>query len=117
MEAWELAAVVVSLTAIFLVGVLVYVVTKLHSTISQVQKFLNRINETTIATDLHMASKSKAVEAEIQRINHLLEKAEQITKRADTHSRLVYGSFTRPVVKITKLFRGTIRAAKLFVNK
>ena len=52
MEAWELAAVVVSLTAIFLVGVLVYVVTKLHSTISQVQKFLNRMNETTIAKDL-----------------------------------------------------------------
>ena len=68
MEAWELAAVVVSLTAIFLVGVLVYVVTKLHSTISQVQKFLNRMNETTIATDLDIASKSKAVEAEIQRI-------------------------------------------------
>lgn len=117
MEAWELAAVIVSLTAIFLVAVLVYVVTKLHSTISQVESLIGKINEDSIETHSEMNIKSKEIEDEIQRVNQLVGQAEQITKRADTHSRLVYGSFTRPALMISSLLKGTIRAVKLLISK
>ena len=117
MEAWELAAVIVSLTAIFLVAVLVYVLTKLHSTIAQVESLIKKTNEDAIETKSVLSVKTKEIENEIQRVNQLVDQAEQITNRADTHSRLVYGSFTRPVLMMSSLIKGTIRAAKLLINK
>ena len=117
MEAWELASVIVSLTAIFLVAVLVYVLTKLHSTIAQVESLIKKTNEAAIETKSVLSVKTKKIENEIQRVNQWVDQAEQITNRADTHSRLVYGSFTRPVLMMSSLIKGTIRAAKLLINK
>ena len=117
MEAWELATVIVSLTAIFLVAVLVYVLTKLHSTIAQVESLIKKTNEDSIETKSTLSIKTKEIENEIQRVNLLVGQAEQITNRAETHSRLVYGSFTRPILMMASLVKGTIRAAKLLINK
>ncbi len=68
MEAWELATVIVSLTAIFLVVVLVYVLTKLHSTIAQVESLIKKTNEDSIETQSVLRIKSEEIESEIPRI-------------------------------------------------
>lgn len=117
MDTGDLAAVVVSVSvAIAVVGLLF----ALASAIRTMTVFRRSIEEVTRQTlpliaDAHVAVKQ--ANAELIKVDNLLDTAGSISGTVDSASRLAYTAFSSPVVKMLAVGSGAARAVRRFRNR
>ncbi len=112
MSATDLAAVVIAIAALFVVGALVWIIIELRRTAEQLRASLERF-DTHVATSIeNLNTQSQDVDDELRRIGGLIDSAERVTARADTLSRVTYGAVARPVIKTAAVVKGTSKAAR-----
>ncbi len=112
MSAIDLAAIVLSVTCLALIAVATLVIVRLRSALTEVQVLITEIRAEAEATSARLDTQAEAVEAELHRVDGLVERAERVSARADTLSRMTYGAVARPVIKTAAVVKGTSRAAQ-----
>lgn len=112
MSAIDLAAVVLSVTCLALIAVATLVVVRLRGALAEVRGLIGEIRAEAEATSVRLDAQAEAVETELHRVDGLVERAERVSARADTLSRMTYGAVARPVIKTAAVVKGTSRAAQ-----
>lgn len=110
MDAGDLALVVLSVSA--LIGV-VGLLFALGSVIRTMGVFRRSVEEVTARTlpliaDMHAAVRQ--TNADLVKVDALIDAADSISATVDSASRLAYTAFSGPVVKLLALWTGTVRA-------
>lgn len=112
MSAADLAAVVIAVAALALVGLAVVMMVQLRRS---AENLAVAVDEVRLALAERMGAlddRSAAIAADMDRAGGLLDTAEKVTARADTLSRMTYGAVAKPVIKTAAVVKGTSRAAR-----
>lgn len=112
MTATDLAVVVIAIAALALAGVTVAMIMILRQTTDELTELVERLR-TDIAHAMDgLDVRAGEIEAELQRVDGLVETAERVTARAETLSKMTYGAVAKPVIKTAAVVKGTGRAAR-----
>jgi len=103
-------AVVVALAA----GGLLVALGALMRTMSALQLTIDELRKETLPLVTDVQGTVRQANADLQRVDGLLERAESISGTVDSASRLAYLAFSNPVVKALAFGAGTSRALKRF---
>jgi methyl-accepting chemotaxis protein len=112
MSAIDLAAVVLSVTCLVLIAVATLVTVRLRSALREVRTLIDQIRSEAGEISARLDVQAAAVDTELHRIDGLVDRAERVSARADTLSRMTYGAVARPVIKTAAVVKGTSRAAQ-----
>ena len=112
MSVTDLAAVILAVASLFVVGLVVWLTVELRRTTDELRGTLERFRTHVDATLTHVESQAKDVDAELHRVDGLLDAAERVSARADTLSRMTYGAVAKPVIKTAAVVKGTSKAAR-----
>lgn len=110
MEAGELAAVVISVSAAIAVVGLLFTFASIIRAMSVFRKSVEDITRHTLPliSDTHTAVNQ--ANADLRKVDGILDTADSISSTVDTASRLAYTAFASPLVKVLALGSGTARA-------
>lgn len=112
LSAADLAAVIVAIASVVAVVLLVFVVVAVNRTLATVRLSVEQLRRETlpVVEDLHRTV--VAANAELERVDGLLESASSVTQTVDSASHLVYLAFSNPLIKAIAFAAGTGRAAR-----
>ena len=105
-----IVAVVVAVAA----GGLLVVLGALMRTMTALQATIDELRRETLPLVTDVQGTVRQANADLQRVDGLLERAESISGTVDSASRLAYLAFSNPVVKALAFGAGTQRAIKRF---
>jgi uncharacterized protein YoxC len=112
MSGGEVAAVVAAVAAVLLSVGLLFAVSSLTRTLRAVRGAVEELRRETIPLLTDMRATVEQANAELARVDGVLERAESIGTTVDSASRLAYLAFGNPVIKAIALAAGTTRAAR-----
>jgi len=112
MSAIDLAAVILSITCLALIAVATLVTIRLRGALGEVRTVIDEVRADAAAQHGRLDRQGAAVDAELHRIDGLVERADRVTARADTLSKVTYGAIARPVIRTAAVVKGTTRAAQ-----
>ena len=112
MDAGDLAAVIVSICSVVVVMLLVFALVSLTRTLTTLRLTIEEMRRTTLPVVDELQRTVSAANAELTRVDGLLESAESVTATVDSASHLAYLAFSNPVIKAMALATGTAKAAK-----
>jgi uncharacterized protein YoxC len=112
LSAADLAAVIVAIASVVAVVLLVFLVVAVNRTLTTVRLSVEQLRRETlpVVEDLHRTV--VAANAELERVDVLLESASSVTQTVDSASHLVYLAFSNPLIKAIAFAAGTGRAAR-----
>ena len=114
MSAGEVAAVIAAAAAVFLAVGVLFALSSLTRTLRTVRVSVEELRRETMPLLVDMRATVDRANAELQRVDGVLERAESIGTTVDSASRLAYLAFGNPVIKAMALAAGTTRAARRF---
>ena len=112
MDGGEVAAIIASVCAVVAVLLLVFVTVSVTRTLTAVRLSVEEMRRTTLPVVEDLQRTVSAANAELQRVDGLLESAESVTATVDSASHLAYMAFSNPVIKAMAIGTGTVKAAK-----
>ena len=112
MSAGETAAVVAAVAAVVATGALIYGIVQLVRTLTALRLGVEELRRSTLPVVDELSRTVTAANAELARVDVLLESAESVTATVDSASRLAYLLFSNPAIKAVALASGTAKAAK-----
>jgi hypothetical protein len=105
---------VVAVVLIWAVVSLRRAVTALTTTVQAVRETAEDVRSETVPVLLQMRGIAERTEAELVRMDGLLETASSVAATVDSASRLAYLAFSNPVIKVLAFGSGTGRALSRF---
>jgi len=114
MSASDWVAVIVAVIVAVAAGGLLVVLGALMRTMTALQLTIEELRRETIPLVTDVQGTVRQANADLQRVDGLLERAESISGTVDSASRLAYLTFSNPVVKALAFGAGTSRALKRF---
>lgn len=112
MTGGEVAALVASVAALVLsIGVL-FALSSLTQTLRSVRGAVDELRRETVPLVANLRVAVDQANAELARVDGVLDRAESIGTTVDAASRLAYLAFGNPVIKALALAAGTTRAAR-----
>ena len=112
MSAGEVAAIVAAVAAVFLSLGLLFALSSLTRTLRTVRGAVEELRRETLPLLGDLRNTVEQANAELARVDGVLERAESIGTTVDSASRLAYLAFGNPVIKAMALAAGTGRAAR-----
>lgn len=111
MEAGEFAAVVLAVSAAIAVVGLLFTFASIIRAMTVFRKSVDEITRQTLPliSDTHTAV--KRADADLRKVDGILDTADSISSTVDTASRLAYTAFASPLLKLLALGSGAARAA------
>jgi hypothetical protein len=114
MTATELAALIVAIASVVGVALLALALVSITKTLRAVQEAVDTFRDQTVPAMEELASTARAANAELERVDILIDSAESISGTVDSASRLAYLAFSNPLIKAMALGAGTSRAYRRF---
>jgi uncharacterized protein YoxC len=111
-SAGEVAAVVAAVAAVFLAVGLLFALSSLTRTLRTVRGTVEELRRETVPLLTDLRATVEQANAELARVDGVLERAESIGSTVDSASRLAYLAFGNPVIKAMAIAAGTGRAAR-----
>ena len=112
MSAGDLAAVIISVAALAVAGVGVWVVVEVRRSTAELRATVEHLRGQLGAEVTRIGAQADDIDAELRRADGLLDTAERVSARADTLSKVTYGAVARPVIKTAAVVKGTSKAAR-----
>ena len=112
MSASELAAIIVAIASIVGVVVLVFALVSLTRTLTTLRLSIEELRRETLPVIDEMQRTVTQANADLERLDALLDSATSVTNTVDSASQLAYLVFSNPVIKAVAFASGTARAAK-----
>lgn len=112
MTATELAALIVAIASVVAVVLLGVGLVSIARTLKDVRRAVEMLNTETLPVVVELGDTVRGTNAELERVDRLLGRAESISGTVDSASRLAYLAFSNPVIKVLALASGTGRAAR-----
>ncbi len=112
MTAGDVAALVVAVASAILSVGLVFALSSLSRTLRSLRVTVEEVRRETVPLLGALRTTIDQANAELNRVDGVLEKAENIGATLDSGSRLAYLAFSNPLIKLMALGAGTTRAAR-----
>ena len=116
-SASDLAAVIVAIASVVAVVLLVFVVVAVNRTLTSVRLSVEQLRRETLPVIADLQQTVKSANAELERVDGLLESASSVTSTVDSASHLLYLAVSNPVIKAIAFAAGTGRAARALRRK
>ena len=112
MTAGDLAAIIVAIASVVAVVLLIFVVVAVNRTLSELRLSIEQVRRETLPVVDELHRTVTTANAELQRLDPLLESASSVSATVDSASHLAYLAFSNPLIKVMALATGTAKAAK-----
>jgi uncharacterized protein YoxC len=112
MSASDLAAVIVAIASVVAVILLIFVVVAINRTLTEMRMSIEQLRRETLPVVDELHRTVVAANAELQRLDGLLESASSVTATVDSASHLAYLAFSNPLIKAIAFAAGTSKAAR-----
>jgi uncharacterized protein YoxC len=110
----ELAALIVAIASVVAVVLLGVALASINKTLRAVREAVEMLRTETVPVMEELAGTARNANAELERLDGVLESAESISGTVDSMSRLAYLAFSNPVIKAVAFGAGTSRAVRRF---
>ena len=114
MSAGDLAAIVVAIASVVAVVLLVFAIVAVTKTLATLRLSIEQLRRETLPVIDELEKTVTQANADLARLDGLLESASSVTQTVDSASQLVYLAFSNPVIKAIAFATGTAKAAKAF---
>lgn len=114
MSAADLAAIVVAIASVVAVVLLVFAIVSITKTLATLRLSIEQLRRETLPVIDELEKTVTQANADLARLDGLLESASSVTQTVDSASQLAYLVFSNPVIKAVAFATGTARAAKAF---
>ena len=111
-SAADLAAVIVAIASVVAVMLLVLVVVSVNRTLTTVRLSIEQLRRETLPVVDELHRTVTTANAELERLDALLDSATSVSATVDSASHLAYLAFSNPLIKAMALAAGTAKAAK-----
>ena len=112
MSASDLAAIIVAVASVAVVVLLVFVVVSINRTLTTMRLSIEEVRRETMPVVDELRRTVTTANAELQRLDGLIDSASSVTATVDSASHLAYLAFSNPLIKLIALAAGTSKAAK-----
>ena len=112
MSGTELAALIVAIASVVAVVLMAVALVSLTRTLTALRVGVEDLRRETLPVVTDMKRTVQQANAELERVDSLLESAESVSATVDSFSHLVYLAFSNPIVKALAFAAGTSKAAK-----
>lgn len=112
MTAVELAALIVTLVCMVTVALLAFAVVSLARTLKELRHVVADLQKKALPLVNDLRDTADRAEAELGRVDQVIERAEKISVTVDSASRLAYKAFSPPLIKGLSLMSGIGQAAR-----
>ena len=112
MSASDLAAIIVATASVAAVVLLVFVVVSINRTLTAMRLSIEELRRETLPVVDELRRTVTTANAELQRLDGLIDSASSVTATVDSASHLAYLAFSNPLIKLIALAAGTSKAAK-----
>lgn len=112
MSATDLAAIVVAIASVVAVMLLVFGLISVQRTLMALRLSIEEVRRETLPVVSELQRTVSQANAELERVDGLIESAQSVTVTLDSFSRLAYLTFSNPVIKAAAFAAGTGRAAR-----
>lgn len=112
MTTGEVAAVIVAIASVVAVMLLVFVLLSITRTLTILRLSIEEMRRETLPVVSSLSKTVDQANAELVRVDGLIESAQSVSSTVDSASRLAYLAFSNPVIKAMALATGTAKAAK-----
>src|SRR3954451_3061458 len=114
MTASDLAAIIVAIASILGVVVLVIALVSLTRTMTTIRLSVEQMRRETLPVIDELQRTVVQANADLERLDTLLDSATSVTNTVDSASQLAYLAFSNPIIKAIAFATGTGRAARAF---
>ncbi len=114
MTATELAALIVAIASVAAVVLLAFALIAVNRTLRSVREAVELFHAQAIPMVTDLNDTVQLANAELERVDRVIGKAESISGTVDAGSRLAYRAFSGPVIKAMAAASGTSQAARGF---
>jgi hypothetical protein len=108
----DLAAIIVAIASVVAVVLLVFVVVAINRTLTTVRLSVEQLRRETVPVVDELRRTVTTANAELERLDALLDSATSVSSTVDSASHLAYLAFSNPLIKAMALATGTAKAAK-----
>ena len=112
MSASDLAAVIVAIASVVAVVLLVFVVVAINRTLTTMRMSIEELRRETLPVVDELHRTVVTANAELERLDGVIESASSVTATVDSASHLAYLAFSNPLIKAMALAAGTSKAAR-----
>jgi uncharacterized protein YoxC len=112
--ATELSALIVAICSVVAVVLLVFALASLVRTLRALRETVETLRAESVPVVTELRDTVRQANADLERVDVLLDSAESISGTVDSASRLAYLAFSNPVIKALAFAAGTSRAARRF---
>lgn len=112
LSAADLAAVIVAIVSVVAVVLLVFVVVAVNRTLATLRLSIEQFRRETLSVVDELHRTVNTANAELERLDVLLDSATSVSATVDSASHLAYLAFSNPLIKVMALATGTAKAAK-----
>jgi hypothetical protein len=112
MSASDLAAVIVAIASVAAVILLIFVVVAVNRTLLAMRMSIEELRRETLPVVDEMRRTMVTANAELERLDGLIESASSVTATVDSASHLAYLAFSNPMIKAIAFAAGTSKAAR-----
>jgi uncharacterized protein YoxC len=116
-SATDLAALIVAISSVVAVVLLAFVLVSISRTLKEVRVAIELLHTETLPILVDLGDTVRVANAELERVDGVLDDAESIAGTVDSASRLAYLAVSNPVIKGIALASGTTRAARALRRK
>ena len=114
MTASELAAIIVAVASVLGVVVLAFALVALTRTLAMLRLSIEELRRETLPVIDELQRTVSQANADLERLDGLLDSATSVTNTVDSASQLAYLAFSNPVIKAIAFATGTGRAVRAF---
>lgn len=112
MSAADLVAVVAAVVALAAVAVAVVMVTRLQRAVDELGAAVAEVRSRAVPAVEALERRAAEIDDELRRAEGLLDRAEVVSARAETLSKVTYKAVADPVIRTAAAMKGTSRAAR-----
>jgi predicted PurR-regulated permease PerM len=112
MSASELAAIIVAIASIIGVAVLIFALIALTRTLATLRMSIEQMRQETLPVVNELQRTVTQANADLERLDALLDSATSVTNTVDSASQLAYLAFSNPLIKAIAFATGAARATK-----
>jgi hypothetical protein len=112
MSASDLAAVIVAIASVVAVVLLIFMVVAINRTLTAMRMSIEQLRRETLPVVDELHRTVITANAELERLDGLIESASSVTATVDSASHLAYLAFSNPLIKAIAFAAGTSKAAR-----
>lgn len=112
MSGTELAAVIVAIASVAGVTLLVIAIVSLVRSLRTLRETVDALRDEAVPAIAELRGTVEAANAELERVDGLIDRAESVSATVDSASRLAYMATANPTIKLMAAASGTRQAAR-----